>query len=73
MEKKDKKDKKNKKNGKNEPQVEPLDPNKVVYGVTFEEAARRSDPDWIVPRPWRECISYLEAHGKSFPFYFCKN
>eukprot|EP00029_Vermamoeba_vermiformis_P007927 TRINITY_DN3570_c0_g1_i1.p1 TRINITY_DN3570_c0_g1~~TRINITY_DN3570_c0_g1_i1.p1 ORF type:complete len:378 (-),score=78.97 TRINITY_DN3570_c0_g1_i1:33-1166(-) len=64
MEKKDKKDKKDKKNNNGAAtQTEPLDPNKILYGATFEDAARRSDPDWIIPKPWRECISYLEAHA----------
>ena len=68
MEKKEKKNK-NKKNNSSDAQVQPVDPTKGLYSVTFEESARRSDPDWIIPRPWRECISYLEAHGKSLSIY----
>lgn len=71
-----KKDKKSKDN--NIPELNPqptVDPNKVsaerhgltskaLWGVSLEEAARRSDPRWIIASPIQFVYDYLTSNEK---------
>ncbi|KAL6066756.1 Rho GTPase activating protein 24 [Balamuthia mandrillaris] len=39
----------------------------VVFGVPLADAARRSDPEGLVPAPIRVCINFIEKRGLTEP------
>jgi len=37
-------------------------PNTIVFGIPFAEAAKRSDPNGLIPAPIGACIAFLDKH-----------
>lgn len=65
--KKEKKDKKEKDKKNPQPIEEKISQNvkdTALWGVSLVEAARRSDPRWIIPSPISYAVSYLQSNEK---------